>query len=42
MGMSGVRDKGSQAGIDEEVRSGIGVAPPKFDIPGIGPCDGSL
>jgi hypothetical protein len=25
----GVRDNGSQAGVKEEVRSGIGVAPPE-------------
>jgi hypothetical protein len=31
-----VRDDGSQAGVDEEFRSGIGVAPPEVDNPGIG------
>jgi hypothetical protein len=31
-----VRDDGSQAGVDEEVGSGIGVAPPEVDTPGIG------
>jgi len=36
-----VRDDGSQAGVDEEVRSGIGVAPPEIDTPGIGACGGS-
>jgi hypothetical protein len=38
----GVRDNGSQAGVKEEVRSGIGVAPPEVDTPGIGACVGSL
>ena len=37
-----VRDDGSQAGVDEEVRSGIGVAPPEVDTPGIGACGGGL
>jgi hypothetical protein len=31
-----VRDDGSQAGVEEEVRSGIGVAPPEVDTSGIG------
>jgi hypothetical protein len=34
----GVRDDGSQAGVNEEVWSGIGVAPPKLDTSGIGAC----
>ena len=29
-----MRDNGSQAGVDEEVWSGIGVAPPEVDVPG--------
>jgi len=37
----GVREDGSQAGVDEEVRSGIGVAPPEHDGPsGIDACGG--
>lgn len=32
----GVRESGFQAGVNEEVRSGIGVAPPEVDTPGIG------
>ena len=32
----GVRDDGSQAGVNEEVLSGIGVAPPEVDTSGIG------
>jgi hypothetical protein len=35
-----VRDNGFQAGVDTEVRSGIGVAPPEVDTPGIGACGG--
>ena len=31
-----MRDVGSQAGVEEEVWSGMGVAPPEVDTPGIG------
>ena len=31
-----MRDSGFQAGVNEEVWSGIGVAPPEVDTPGIG------
>lgn len=37
-----MRDNGSQAGVDEEVRSGIGVAPPEVDTTGTGACGGGL
>ena len=37
-----MRDDGSQAGVNEEVQSGIGVAPPEVDTPGIGACGGGL
>jgi hypothetical protein len=33
-----VRDDGSQAGVNDEVRSGIGVTPPEVDSAGIGAC----
>ena len=36
-----MRDDGSQAGVDEEVWSGIGVAPPEVDTSGISTCGGS-
>ena len=35
-----MRDDGSQAGVDEVVRSGIGVAPPEADTPGNAACGG--
>ena len=38
----GVRDDGSQAGVNEEVQSGIGVAPPEVDPAGTGPHGGGL
>ena len=36
MDYRGVRDVGSQAGVNEEVRSGMGVAPPEVNALGIG------
>jgi hypothetical protein len=37
-----VQDDGSQAGVDEELQFGIGVAPPEVDPAGVGSCGGGL